>query len=108
MARNTDASTKTSERKAEAEQQAEQDALENQITQDQAEADRIKAEADAASKTPVIDRDEEKAAAHDAEIARQNAQTEAVRETNDQLRQLGGPELNPGNPGHDPETGDPL
>lgn len=84
--------------KAEAEQNAEADALENTITQDAAEADRIKAEANAASKTPVLDRDDGIQAAHDAEIQRQHDQEEAVRDANAQLRDLGGPELNPGNP----------
>lgn len=61
-------------------------------------ADAAKAEADAASNTPVLDRDDGIKAAHDAEIQRQHDQEEAVRDANAQLRDLGGPELNPGNP----------
>lgn len=46
------------------------------------------------------------AAAADAELARQGAVTDAVAEAHEkELPKLGGPELNPGNPGHDPESG---
>lgn len=45
------------------------------------------------------DRDDEIKAAHDAEIQRQRDQENAVREANaSELPNLGGPELNPGNP----------
>lgn len=90
--------TDAANQKAEAEQNAEADALENTITQDPAAARRIKDDAMKASKTPVLDRDEGIKAAHDAEIERQHDQEQAVREANAELSQLGGPELNPGNP----------
>lgn len=57
--------------------------------------------------TPSADPRHEKARA--AELARQQDVVDAVAKAHDdELTKLGGPELNPGNPGHDPKTGKPV
>lgn len=54
------------------------------------------------------ERDEGTKAAREAELKRQKDIEDAVAETNKNLPVTGGPELNPGNPGHDFETGKPT
>jgi hypothetical protein len=60
-------------------------------------------------KTPGELRDEQTHKARAAEERRQANVEKAVATANrTELGKLGGPELNPGNPGHDPVTGEPV
>jgi hypothetical protein len=81
----------------------------------QATLDAQPASAPAPAKAPTksqeqldAERDKGTQAAREAELKRQEEIVKAVAETNKNLPVTGGPELNPGNPGHDFETGEPV